>query len=68
MSEDSLKIIETTIEYQGCPVKIRNGKVFIYQFGTTIYNHSMHYSLIELPRDKWSDDFRLFMRKHKFIK
>lgn len=39
-----MNVISTTIEYKGTPVKIENGKIFLPSFGTTIYNHSMHWS------------------------
>lgn len=44
-----MNIISTTIEFKGIPVKIEDGKVFLQAFGTTINNHSMHWSWIEVP-------------------
>ena len=41
-----MNVISTTVEYKGMPVKVENGKIFLRAFGTTIYNHSMHWSWI----------------------
>ena len=43
-----MNIISTTVEYKGMPVKVEDGKVFLRAFGTTIYNHSMHWSWMEI--------------------
>jgi hypothetical protein len=47
-------VIEVTIQHEGYPIKIRSGKVFAPAFGTTYYNHSMHWSWIEVPVEKLS--------------
>jgi hypothetical protein len=43
-----MNVISTTVEYKGMPVKVENGKIFLRAFGTTIYNHSMHWSWMEV--------------------
>ncbi len=43
-----MNIISTVVEYKGIPIKVENGKIFLRSFGTTFYNHSMHWSWIEV--------------------
>ena len=45
-----MNVISTTIEYKGTPIKVQNGKVFARAFGTTINNHSMHWSWQEIKQ------------------
>jgi len=45
-----MNIISTTFEYKGLPGKVENGKIFLRSFGTTIYNHSMHWSWTEVKQ------------------
>jgi len=51
---DTQSVIEVTLEYNGYPVKVRRGKVLLPAFGTTYYNHQMHWSWIEVPVEKLS--------------
>lgn len=62
-----MNIIETTIEFEGYPIKIRNGKVFLPSFGTTITNHSMHWSYVEVPKDKLSDKLKKVLKQNNLI-
>jgi len=43
-----MNTISTTLEHKGMPIKIEGGKIFLRSFGTTIYNHSMHWSWTEV--------------------
>ena len=54
-----MNVISTTLEYKGWPVKIENGKIFLRAFGTTINNHSMHYSWVEVK----ASDFKTRTKK-----
>ena len=61
-----MNVISQTIEYKGNPVIIKNGKVFVYQFGTTILRQNTpHYSLIELPQDKMKKEFKDYLKENK---
>lgn len=62
-----VKILEQVIDYEGHAIHIRDGRVFVWAFGTTIYNHSMHYSLVELPPEKWADKFKKYLQDNKLI-
>ena len=56
-----MNVISQTIEYKGMPVKIENGKVFVYQFGTTIYRQNTpHYSWYELKQEAMKTEFKRF--------
>lgn len=50
-----MKVISTIVDYKGNPVKIENGKVYARAFGTTINNHSMHYSWLEITNNLNAD-------------
>jgi hypothetical protein len=63
-----MDVISTTINYKGSPITIKNGKVFVYQFGTTIHRQNTpHYSLIELPQDKMKDEFKDYLKENNLI-
>ena len=55
------------IEYEGYQVKIYDGRVFFPQFGTTIHNHSMHWSYTEVPVEKLKPDLREYLQDNNFI-
>lgn len=63
-----MDIISTTINYKGAPVKIENGKVYGYAFGTTIYNKKMHYSWCEIPLDKINPDLLKHLKENNLLK
>ena len=63
----SVKIIEQVIEYEGHAIHIRDGKVFVWAFGTTIYNHSMHPHLVELPPENMTDKFKKYLKDNNLI-
>lgn len=52
MLSGNMKVVSTTIEYEGYNIQISNGKVFLPQLGTTIYNHNPHLSYVEVPIEK----------------
>jgi len=62
-----MNTISTTVEYKGNPVKIENGKVFLRAFGTTINNHSMHYSWMEVKVSDLKEDLRNQLKEKGLI-
>ena len=62
-----MNIISTTIEYNGASVKIENGKVFLRAFGTTAYNQSMHWSWLEVPKDKLKKELRDLLEERGLV-
>jgi len=62
-----MNIISTTVEYKGCPVKVENGKIFLRAFGTTIYNHSMHWSWIEAKESDLKPELRNILKEKGLI-
>lgn len=59
--------ISTTIEYKGAIVKVEDGKVYARAFGTTIQNHSMHWSWLHVPTDKLKDDLVKLLKQKELI-
>lgn len=57
-----MNVISTTINYKGTPIKIENGKVFARAFGTTINNHSMHWSWQEINQETMKRDFKDYLK------
>lgn len=53
-----METISTTVMYKGYPIKVENKRVYLPSFGTTINNHSMHWSYIEVPVDKLTEELR----------
>ena len=62
-----MNIISTTIEYKGNPIKVENGKVFLRAFGTTINNHSMHYSWMEAKVSDLKPELRELLKDKGLI-
>lgn len=62
-----METLSTTVEYKGSPVKIENGKVFLLAFGTTITNHSMHHSWMEVKESNLNPDLRKELRERGLI-
>jgi len=62
-----MKVISTTVEYKGNPVKVEDGKVYLRQFGTTIYNKSMHYSWVEVPKEKLNSELVKLLQSQSLI-
>lgn len=62
-----MRTISTTIEYNGVSVKIEDGKVFLRAFGTTILNRSMHWSWIEVPKEKLKKELRDLLEEKELI-
>ena len=60
-------IISMTIQYKGWPVKIENGKVFLRAFGTTICDHSMHWSWIEVKIDKLNEELKNYLKERNLL-
>ena len=62
-----MDIISTTIEYKGMPVKIERGKIFLRAFGTTIHNHSMHWSWMKMKPSDLKPELLKLLREKELI-
>ncbi len=62
-----MNVISTTINYKGTPIKVENGKVFARAFGTTINNHSMHWTWQEIKQEAMKRDFKNYLRENSLI-
>jgi hypothetical protein len=62
-----MNIISTTVSYKGMPVKVENGKIFLRAFGTTIYNHSMHWSWMEVKVSDLNPELRNQLKEKGLI-
>tara|TARA_R110001632_G_scaffold197269_1_gene319430 strand:- start:328 stop:516 length:189 start_codon:yes stop_codon:yes gene_type:complete len=62
-----MNVISTTINYKGTPIKIENGKVFARAFGTTINNHSMHWTWQEIKQEAMKRDFKNHLKENNLI-
>lgn len=62
-----MNVISTTVEYKGTPIKVQNGKVFARAFGTTINNHSMHWSWQEIKQEAMKREFKDFLKQNNLI-
>ena len=60
-------IISITIQYKGLPVKIEDNKIFLRAFGTTIYNHSMHWNWMEVKIENLSKELRNYLKERNLI-
>ena len=61
------KILELTIDYKGFSIKIVGGRVYAQAFGTTIYDHSMHYSWVEIKQKDMSEKFKRFLINNNLL-
>ena len=64
---NEMNVISTTVEYKGMPVKVENGKIFLRAFGTTIYNHSMHWSWMEVKASDLKSELRELLKEKGLI-
>lgn len=62
-----MKVISTTFEYKGWPVKVESGKVYLPAFGTTISNHSMHWSWQEVKAENLKPELRNLLKQKGLI-
>ena len=62
-----IDVISIIVQYKGLPVKIENGKVFLRAFGTTIYDHSMHWSWAEVKIDDLNEDLKNYLKERDLI-
>ena len=62
-----MNVISTTINYKGTPIKVENGKVFARAFGTTINNHSMHWTWQEIKQEAMKRDFKDYLKENNLI-
>jgi hypothetical protein len=59
--------ISTTFSYNGTQIKVEDGRVFALGFGTTIYNHSMHHSWIEINKSKLNSELKTELKERGLI-
>tara|TARA_R110000751_G_scaffold278492_1_gene380820 strand:+ start:67 stop:255 length:189 start_codon:yes stop_codon:yes gene_type:complete len=62
-----MNVISTTINYKGTPIRVENGKVFARAFGTTINNHSMHWTWQEIKQEAMKRDFKNHLKENNLI-
>jgi hypothetical protein len=62
-----MNVISTTIEYKGWPIKIEDGKIFLRSFGTTIYNHLMHWDWMEVKPENLTKELKNYLKENKLI-
>ena len=62
-----MNVISTTINYKGTPIKVENGRVFARAFGTTINNHSMHWTWQEIKQEAMKRDFKDYLKENNLI-
>ncbi len=62
-----MNVISTTVEHKEMTVKIENGKIFLRAFGTTIYNHSMHWSWMEVKTSDLKSELRSLLKENKLL-
>lgn len=59
-----MKILEQTFESNGTLFKSSNGKIYCQGFGTTIDDHSMHYTWIEIKREYMTKEFKELLKEN----
>ena len=62
-----MKVISTTVEYKGYPVKAENGRVFLKCFGTTIHNHLMHWSWVEVSTNNLKPELYKLLKEKRLL-
>jgi hypothetical protein len=62
-----VKIVEQIFEHKGIIFKASDGKIYCQVFGTTIDNHSMHYSWSEVKQEIMTEGFKKMLKENKFI-
>jgi hypothetical protein len=60
-------ILEQIFEHKGIIFKASNGKIYCQVFGTTIDNHSMHYSWSEIKKELMTEEFKKMLKENNFI-
>lgn len=60
-------IISITVQYKGWPIKIEGDKIFLRAFGTTIYDHSMHWNWMEVKYEDLTKELKLFLKENNLI-
>ena len=62
-----MKIVEQTFEHNGHIFKTSDGKIYCQGFVTTIDNHSMHYTLIEIKQEHMTEEFKKILKENKLL-
>lgn len=62
-----MNVISTTIDFNGVPVKVEGGNVFLRCFGTTINNHSMHWSWTRVEIGNLSPKLKQLLKENNLI-
>lgn len=61
-----MNILSTTFEYKGSIYKVADGSLYTRAFGTTIHNHSMHWSWVRVT-PKQGGELYNFLLKNNLI-
>lgn len=62
-----MNIIRTIVEHKGCIVKVENGIVFLRAFGTTIHNHSMHWTWLQVKGSDLTTELKDLLKQKGLI-
>jgi hypothetical protein len=62
-----MKIVEQIFEHKGIIFKANDDKIYCQGFGTTIDNHSMHYTWIELKQEHMTESFKKMLKENKLL-
>ena len=62
-----MNTLSTTLEINGSILKVENGRIFARAFGSTIRNHSMHWSWIEIEKDNLKPDVKSQLKERGLI-
>jgi predicted heme/steroid binding protein len=62
-----MKIVEQIFEHKGILFKASDGRIYCQVFGTTIYDHSMHYSWSEVKKEIMTEEFKKMLKENKII-
>ncbi|MFA5207476.1 MAG: hypothetical protein WC428_02350 [Candidatus Paceibacterota bacterium] len=62
-----MNILEQIFEHKGIVFKASGNKIYCQVFGTTIDNHSMHYSWLEVRQELMTKEFKEMLKENKLI-
>jgi hypothetical protein len=67
MSMKDINIISTIVEYDGMPIKIEGDKIYLRAFGTTLYDHTMHWSWIKIEQNNLKPEIKKLLKRKGLI-
>jgi hypothetical protein len=62
-----MKILEKIFEHEGIIFKITNDRIYCQVFGTTIDDHSMHYSWSEIKKEIMTESFKELLKQNNLL-